>query len=67
MKNKISAISQKCNCYKKENITDSEIELVAEVFSEYESKFFDYDSELGMEWFLSHAFQLGAKWMRDKI
>jgi hypothetical protein len=44
-------------------ITNSEIELVAEIFAEYESKILN--EELGIEWLLSHAFQRGAKWMRN--
>ena len=46
------------------HLTNQQIELVANLFSERETIIIG-DENFSIEWYLSHAFQLGAKWYRE--
>ncbi len=45
------------------SLSNEQIEMVADMFANREQMVID--ENLGAEWILSHAFQLGAKFYRD--
>ena len=45
------------------SLSNEQIEMIADIFANREQ--IVIDESLGVEWILSHAFQLGAKFYRD--